>query len=83
MLQFMGSQRVGHDCLGARARVRSNFLRYKEIAGEPEEHAWYEPTKNKRLKAFFESVDWDGVTANLERTPYYARQLGKQQLFRY
>ena len=66
------------EYLGNRARVKSNFLRYKEIAGEPEEHAWYEPTKNKRLKAFFDGVDWDKVTANLERTPYYARQLGRQ-----
>lgn len=65
------------EYLGNRTMVRSNFLRYKEIAGEPEEHAWYEPTKNKRLKTFFESIDWDGVTANLERTPYYARQMGK------
>ena len=65
------------EYLGNRAKVRNIFLRYKEIAGEPDEHAWYEPSKNKRYKAFFEGIDWDTVTANLERTPLYARQLGK------
>ena len=65
------------EYLGSRAKVRNIFLRYKEIAGEPDEHKWYEPTKNKRLKTFFEGIEWDEVTANLERTPLYARQLGK------
>lgn len=66
------------EYLGKKAKVKSLFLRYKDIAGEPEQHAWYEPTKNKRLRAFFESIEWDEVTANLERTPLYARQLGKE-----
>ena len=66
------------EYLGKKARVRSLFLRYKEIAGEADEHEWYEPTRNKKLKTFFEGVEWDEVTANLERTPYYAQQLGKQ-----
>lgn len=65
------------EYLGNRAKARNLFLRYKEIAGEPDEHAWYEPSKNKRYKAFFEAIEWDQVTANLERTPLYARQLGK------
>ena len=65
------------EYLGNRAKVRNIFLRYKEIAGEPDEHVWYEPSKSKRYKAFFEGIDWDSVTANLERTPLYARQLGK------
>jgi len=65
------------EYLGNRAKVRNIFLRYKEIAGEPDEHAWYEPSKDKRFKAFFEGIEWDAVTANLERTPLYARQLGK------
>lgn len=64
--------------LGKKARVRSLFLRYKEIAGEADEHEWYELTRNKKLKTYFEGVDWNEVTANLERTPYYAQQLGKQ-----
>lgn len=65
------------EYLGNRAKVRNVFLRYKEIVGEPDEHKWYEPTKNKRLKTFFEGIEWEEVTANLERTPLYARQLGK------
>ena len=66
------------EYLGHQARVRSLFLRYKEIADEPDEHEWYEPTKNKKLKTFFDGVEWDEVTANLERTPLYARELGRQ-----
>ena len=66
------------EYLGHQAKVRSLFLRYKEIADEPEEHEWYEPTKNKKLKTFFDGVEWDEVTANLERTPLYARELGRQ-----
>jgi hypothetical protein len=65
------------EYLGKRAKFRNIFLRYKEIAGEKGEHAWYDLTKNQKLKAFFESVAWDEVTANLERTPYYAQQMGK------
>lgn len=65
------------EYLGSRAKVKNIFLRYKEIAGRPDEHAWYEPSKNKKYKAFFEGIEWDEVTANLERTPLYARQLAK------
>ena len=65
------------EYLGKSAKVNSFFLRYKEIVGDQEPHKWYEPTRNKRLKAFFESIPWDEVTANLERTPYYARELGR------
>ena len=68
------------EYLGNRAKFKNIFLRYKEIVGEPDEHAWYEPTKNKKLKTYFDSVAWDEVTANLERTPLYARQLGKQTI---
>ena len=65
------------EYLGNRAKFKNVFLRYKEIAGDPNRNAWFEPTKNQRLKKFFESVEWDEVTANLERTPLYARLLGK------
>ena len=66
------------EYLGKRARFKNVFLRYKEIAGEPDEHEWYEQSKAKKLKTFFEGIEWDEVTANLERTPWYARQLGKE-----
>ena len=68
------------EYLGSRAAVKSLFLKYKGIAGDPDEHKWHEPSKAKRLKAFFADIEWDEVTANLERTPYYARQLWKQTL---
>lgn len=66
------------EYLGNQKRVKSAFLRYKEIAGDPDDHAWYEDTKAERMKAFFEATDWSRITANLERTPWYAHQLGIQ-----
>ena len=57
-----------------RAR-RSIFLRYKTIAESDEAHKWYEPTKNARLKKFFDSVDWNSVSSNLEKLPYFSYML--------
>lgn len=54
---------------------RSIFLRYKAIAGNDDEHRWYEPSKNARLKKFFESIAWSDVSSNLERLPYLAYRL--------
>ena len=54
---------------------RSIFLRYKTIAESDEAHKWYEPTKNARLKKYFESVDWNSVSSNLEKLPYFAYML--------
>ncbi|MBR6503174.1 MAG: hypothetical protein IKT42_07020, partial [Clostridia bacterium] len=34
---------------------RSIFLRYKAIVGSDENHKWYEPSKNARLKKYFDS----------------------------
>ena len=70
------------EYLGNRTAVKSHFLKYKGIVGDPDEHKWHEPSKAKRLKAFFADIEWDEITANLERTPYYARQLWKQTLCR-
>lgn len=58
--------------------VHSEFLKYKQILGDPEEHKWYEPSKAKRLRDYFKARDWNEITANLERTPWYALELGKQ-----
>lgn len=66
------------EYLGNRASVKSNFLKYKGIVGDPDEQEWYEPSKAKRLKAYFAEIEWDEVTANLERTPFYAHELWKQ-----
>ena len=57
---------------------RSIFLRYKSIADSDEAHRWYEPTKNARLKKYFESVDWNAVSSNLEKLPYLAYMLEKK-----
>ena len=57
---------------------RSIFLRYKAIAGSDEAHKWYEPTKNARLKKYFESVDWNTVSSNLEKLPYLAYTLERK-----
>ena len=54
---------------------RSIFLRYKTIAESDEAHKWYEPTKNARLKKYFESVDWNSISSNLEKLPYFAYML--------
>ena len=54
---------------------RSIFLRYKAIADSDEEHKWYEPSKNARLKKYFDSIDWKGVSSNLEKLPYLAYML--------
>ena len=57
---------------------RSIFLRYKAIADSDEEHKWYEPSKNARLKKYFDSIDWNGVSSNLEKLPYLAYMLERE-----
>ena len=57
---------------------RSIFLRYKAIVGSDDEHKWYEPSKNARLKKHFDSIDWDKVSSNLEKLPYLACMLERE-----
>ena len=59
--------------------ARNNiFLRYKELAAQAErKRAWYEPTYAKRLEAYFDSIDWDTVSSNVERLPYLSMMLKK------
>ncbi len=57
---------------------RSLFLRYKAILGDSDDRKWYKPTKNAQLKEFFSREDWDHVSSNLEKLPYYAWKLGKE-----
>ena len=57
---------------------RSIFLRYKAIVDSNENHKWYEPTKNAKLKKYFESVDWSSISSNLEKLPYFAYMLEKE-----
>ena len=61
------------EYLGVKKNRRSLFLRYKAIVGDDDENRkWYQPTENARLKKYFASVDWDGVSSKLEKLPYYA-----------
>ncbi|MBQ2315874.1 MAG: hypothetical protein II372_01055, partial [Clostridia bacterium] len=57
---------------------RSIFLRYKAIVGSDENHKWYEPSKNARLKKYFDSIDWNKVSSNLEKLPYLAYMLERK-----
>ena len=63
------------ECIGKKTARRSIFLRYKAIAESDDTHKWYEPTKNARPKKYFESVDWNTVSSNLEKLPYLAYML--------
>ncbi len=63
------------DYIERKTARRSIFLRYKAIAESDENHKWYEPTKNARMKKFFDSVDWNNVSSNLEKLPYFAYML--------
>ena len=54
---------------------RSLFLRYKNIVNSKNGHEWYEPTVKEKLDTFFESTDWDTVSSNVEKLPYFARML--------
>ena len=57
---------------------RSIFLRYKAIVDSDEGHKWYEPSKNARLKKYFDSIDWNKVSSNLEKLPYLAYMLERE-----
>ncbi len=56
---------------------RSPFLKYKSIVRSKDGREWYEPTVKEKLDEFFESIDWDDVSSNVEKLPYYARMLEK------
>ena len=66
------------EYLEERRGRKSLFLRYKAIVGDKTERKWYEDTVFKRLKRFFASVDWDSVSSNLEKLPYYAWMLKRK-----
>lgn len=63
------------EYLNKRKIKRSAFLRYKYIVDKNNNPKWYEPTQSQRLDKFFASVDWDAVSSNLEKLPYYVRML--------
>ena len=60
--------------------VLALFLQYKSIVGDSSERKWYQPTTAKRVKEFIDKTDWDNVSSNLEKLPYYAYMLDKETL---
>ena len=64
--------------LDSKTARRSHYLKYKRLLEDAEARpAWYEDTFAKKMKKYIESSDWDSVTANVEKLPYYAYMLKK------
>ena len=64
--------------LDSKTAKRSHYLKYKRLLDDAEARpAWYEDTFAKKMKKYIESSDWDSVTANVEKLPYYAYMLKK------
>lgn len=57
--------------------TKSLFLKYKAIVDSDRFSKWYDESKYMKLKKYFEKVDWNKVTSNLEKLPYYAFNLEK------
>lgn len=67
------------EYLEVRKAKKSLFLQYKSIV-DNSERKWYQPTTAKRVKEFIDKTDWDKVSSNLEKLPYYAYMLDKEML---
>ena len=61
--------------LGGNRGKKSLFLRYRNLSKRCADRKWYEPTRKKQMDQFFASVQWDSVSSNLEKLPYYAHLL--------
>ena len=61
--------------LGTWKNVKSLFLKFRNINKQHDSTKWYKPTLHQQRKAFFDSVNWDTVSSNLEKVPYYAELL--------
>ena len=68
------------EYLEVRKAKKSLFLQYKSIVGDSEQRKWYQPTTAKRVKEFIDKTNWDSVSSNLEKLPYYAYMLDKETL---
>ncbi|WP_316607509.1 hypothetical protein [uncultured Ruminococcus sp.] len=68
------------EYLEVRKAKKSLFLQYKSIVGDSAQRKWYQPTTAKRVKEFIGKTDWDNVSSNLEKLPYYAYMLDKETL---
>ena len=59
-------------------KPRSQYLKYKRLLEDAEDRpAWYEDTFAEQMKDYIDGTDWDSVTANVEKLPYYAHMLKK------
>ena len=64
--------------LDSKTARRSHYLKYKRLLDDAEARpAWYEDSFAEKMKKYMESTDWDSVTANVEKLPYYAYMLKK------
>ena len=63
--------------LNRKSVERSRFLQYKNIVNSADSKQWYEETKREKLNKFFAGTDWNTVTSNVEKLPYFARMLEK------
>lgn len=63
------------EYLSRRVVSRSPFLKYKNIVSDKEGREWYEPSQKEKLDKFFASVDWERVSSNVEKLPWFARML--------
>ena len=68
------------EYLEVRKAKKSLFLQYKSIVGDSAQRKWYQPTATKRVKEFIEKTDWESVSSNLEKLPYYAYILDTKTL---
>lgn len=63
------------DFLGNKSVERSIYLKYKDIVNDNKRPKYYAKSQNKKLKSYFNSIDWETVSANVERLPYLAKML--------
>ena len=64
--------------LDSKTARRSHYLKYKRLLEDAEARpAWYEDSFAEKMKKYIENTDWDSVTANVEKLPYYAYMLKK------
>lgn len=57
--------------------TKSLFLKYKKVLDSDRFSDWYDDSKATKLKKYFDKTDWNMVTSNLEKLPYYATCLEK------
>ncbi len=64
--------------LDSKTARRSRYLKYKRLLEDAEAcPAWYEDTFAEQMKDYIDGTDWESVTANVEKLPYYAYMLKK------